>query len=179
MTRLKSDTRLTVVAENRVSRDGPILSDRIGYLGASRTNPFQAPVREIRVRIDSGKILRILPNDIDWFALGDPIPARRAAKETCAVARDMTEHEGSRRAGDIVCNRNIPLLTFERRSCDDLPTELTAAEEDDVPIPTVISPEPHKRIRLANPALTTVKKLYLVMPSEGVRDFVPELLEQR
>ena len=57
VTRFKSNTRLTVVAEKRVSKDGPILSDRIGYLparlAASRTNPFQAPVREIRLRIDS------------------------------------------------------------------------------------------------------------------------------
>ena len=30
--------------------------------------PFQAPVREIRVRIESGKILRILSNDIDGTA---------------------------------------------------------------------------------------------------------------
>lgn len=69
VTRFKSNTRLAVVAENRVSKDGPILSDRIGYLparlAASRTNPFQTPVREVRVRIASGKILRILSNDID------------------------------------------------------------------------------------------------------------------
>ena len=68
VTRFKSNTRLTVVAENRVSEDGPILSDRIGYLAASRTNPFEVPVREIRVRIESGKILRILSNDIDASA---------------------------------------------------------------------------------------------------------------
>ena len=77
MTRFKSNTRLTVVAENPVSKDGPILSDRIGYLptrlAASRTNPFQAPVREIRVRIESGKILRVLSNDID--ATADEIAA--------------------------------------------------------------------------------------------------------
>src|SRR5271166_6276669 len=73
VTRFKSNTRLIVVAENRVSKDGPILSDRIGYLAASRTNPFQAPVREIRVRIESGKILRILSNDID--ATADEIAA--------------------------------------------------------------------------------------------------------
>lgn len=77
VTRFKSNTRLTVVAENGVSKDGPILSDRIGYLparlAASRTNPFQAPVREIRVRIASGKILRILSNDID--ATADDIAA--------------------------------------------------------------------------------------------------------
>jgi IS4 transposase len=69
VTRLKSNTRLSIVAENRVNAGGPILSDRIGHLparlAASRTNPFREPVREIRVRIDSGKVLRILSNDID------------------------------------------------------------------------------------------------------------------
>jgi hypothetical protein len=69
VTRLKSNTRLTIVTQNRVSKGGSILSDRIGYLparlAASRSNPFQEPVREICVRIDSGKILRILSNDID------------------------------------------------------------------------------------------------------------------
>jgi hypothetical protein len=69
VTRLKSNTRLTVVVENPLGEEGPILSDRIGYLpgrlAASRTNPFQAPVREIRLRIESGKVLRILTNDID------------------------------------------------------------------------------------------------------------------
>ena len=72
VTRLKSNTRLTIVAENRVCTDGTILSDRIGYLparlAASRTKPFQAPVREIRLRIESGKVLRILTNDLDASA---------------------------------------------------------------------------------------------------------------
>jgi hypothetical protein len=69
VTRLKSNTRLRFVAENPLDKNGPILSDRVGYLparlAASRINPFQAPVREIRVRIASGKVLRILSNDID------------------------------------------------------------------------------------------------------------------
>ena len=69
VTRFKSNTRLTSVAENPVAPGGAILSDRIGYLparrAASRTNPFVPPVREIRVRIASGKVLRILSNDID------------------------------------------------------------------------------------------------------------------
>lgn len=68
VTRLKTNTPLTIVAENPVE-DVAILSDRVGYLparlAASRTNPFQEPVREIRVRIDSGRVLRILSNDID------------------------------------------------------------------------------------------------------------------
>ena len=68
VTRLKSNTPLTVVANNPV-KDAAILSDRIGHLpsrlAASRDNPFREPVREIRVRIDSGKILRIVSNDLD------------------------------------------------------------------------------------------------------------------
>ena len=46
-----------------------VLSDRIGLLprrlAASRNNPFSDPVREVRVRIETGKILRILSNDLD------------------------------------------------------------------------------------------------------------------
>ena len=49
-----------------------ILSDRIGHLpqrmAGNRQNPFQGPVREVRVRIDTGKVLRILSNDIDMPA---------------------------------------------------------------------------------------------------------------
>lgn len=69
VTRLKKNTPLTVIRENRVRKDGHILSDRIGHLPArlanSRKNPLQVPVREIVVRIDTGKVLRIVSNDLD------------------------------------------------------------------------------------------------------------------
>lgn len=69
VTRLKSNTRLTILKENAVADGGPVLSDRIGHLpqrlAASRKNPFSDPVREICVRIQTGKILRILSNDLD------------------------------------------------------------------------------------------------------------------
>src|SRR5882724_5633966 len=69
VTRLKSNTKLRVVRKNAVPAGSNILSDRIGYLpqrmARNRQNPFQDPVREIRVRIDTGKILRILTNDLD------------------------------------------------------------------------------------------------------------------
>src|SRR5215208_1442838 len=46
-----------------------IISDRIGFLpqrlASSRKNPLQVPVREIRVVIDTGKMLRIATNDLD------------------------------------------------------------------------------------------------------------------
>lgn len=69
VTRFKSNTPLAIVAESKVIAGSPILSDRIGYLPArqasSRKNPFQEPVRELCVRIDTGKVLRILTNDLD------------------------------------------------------------------------------------------------------------------
>jgi hypothetical protein len=72
VTRLKSNTPLAVVEELAVCGDGVILSDRIGHLparlGSGRRNPFQDPVREVRVRLDSGKVLRILSNDLDAAA---------------------------------------------------------------------------------------------------------------
>ena len=72
VTRLKSNTPLTVVEELPVPTDGPILSDRIGHLPArlpkSRNNPFPDAVREVRVKRDSGKVLRILCNDLDAAA---------------------------------------------------------------------------------------------------------------
>jgi hypothetical protein len=71
VTRFKSNTPLEVVAELPIP-GGAILSDRIGYLPArqanSRRNPFQDPVREVRVMADNGTILRILCNDLDATA---------------------------------------------------------------------------------------------------------------
>jgi hypothetical protein len=69
VTRFKSNTRLTVLAENAVPEGSPILADRIGHLPArlasQRRNPMRKPVREITLRNQSGKILRILTNDLD------------------------------------------------------------------------------------------------------------------
>ena len=46
-----------------------ILSDRIGLLAKRRSkgrqNPFVDPVREVRVKAENGKVLRILCNDLD------------------------------------------------------------------------------------------------------------------
>jgi hypothetical protein len=68
VTRLKRNTPVTDAEEQAVPAAGNILSDRIGRLprrqANSRKNPFQKKIREIRVRIDSGKILRIVTNDL-------------------------------------------------------------------------------------------------------------------
>jgi IS4 transposase len=76
VTRFKSNTPLTLAAELPVPppqpRGNAILSDCIGHLprrqSNNRPNPFQDPVREVRVKLDTGKILRILCNDLDASA---------------------------------------------------------------------------------------------------------------
>lgn len=72
VTRFKSNTPLSLVEELPVPNASAILSDRIGHLPArqarSRRNPFQDPVREVRVKTDTGKVLRILCNDLDASA---------------------------------------------------------------------------------------------------------------
>ena len=69
VTRFKSNTPLHVTAELDVPEGSDILSDRIGLLpqrqARSRKNPFCDPVREVRIKTDTGKILRILCNDLD------------------------------------------------------------------------------------------------------------------
>jgi transposase len=69
VTRFKRNTALAVVEELPVADDGVILSDRIGFLpprqAASRRNPMRHALREVRVRTETGKVLRILSNDLD------------------------------------------------------------------------------------------------------------------
>jgi IS4 transposase len=69
VTRLKKNTPLRVVHENRVPGNSNIISDRIGHLperlARNRSNPMQEPVREVRVINDAGKELRIVTNDLD------------------------------------------------------------------------------------------------------------------
>jgi IS4 transposase len=72
VTRFKSNTPLQVVKELPLTKDSNILSDRIGFLptrqARSRRNPMQDAVREVRITTDTGKVLRILSNDLDATA---------------------------------------------------------------------------------------------------------------
>ncbi len=69
VTRLKKNTPFNVVSENRIAKNGNVISDRIGHLPVrlanSRRNPLQVLVREICVIIENGKQLRIVTNDLD------------------------------------------------------------------------------------------------------------------
>ncbi len=68
VTRLKVNTPFEVVEDRPVPSQSSILSDRIGYLpkrlAASRRNPMSDQAREIRVVIETGKVLRIFTNDL-------------------------------------------------------------------------------------------------------------------
>ena len=69
VTRFKVNSPLAVIEERVVPAGSAVLSDRIGTLpkrlAASRKNPMSGPVREIQVRIDTGKVLRIFSNDLE------------------------------------------------------------------------------------------------------------------
>jgi len=69
VTRFKKNTPLALLKEQHVPKGSSILSDRIGFLPQRQTNnrhnPFANPVREVRVKTDTGKVLRILSNDLD------------------------------------------------------------------------------------------------------------------
>ena len=68
VTRIKRNTPLTIIETRPVPKNSTVLADRIGHLpkrqAMNRKNPFQKPVREITVTIDTGKVLRILTNDL-------------------------------------------------------------------------------------------------------------------
>lgn len=68
VTRLKTNTPFAMVEDRPIAPGSSILSDRTGYLpkrlAASRRNPMSGLVREVRVTIETGKVLRIFTNDL-------------------------------------------------------------------------------------------------------------------
>ncbi|HVX56895.1 MAG TPA: IS4 family transposase [Candidatus Saccharimonadales bacterium] len=68
VTRLKRNTLLREVEKRPVPEDGCVLSDQVGLLperlSSTRQNPFRQRGREIEVRIDTGKVLRLFTNDL-------------------------------------------------------------------------------------------------------------------
>jgi len=71
VTRLRNSTPLRITHTHEVTADH-ILSDRVGYLpsrqASNRRNPMNKPLREVRVRLETGKILRIVSNDLNASA---------------------------------------------------------------------------------------------------------------
>ena len=87
VTRLKKNTPLTVVHENRVPKNGNILSDRIGHLpqrlARSRRNPLQVPVRELRVILEAARNCGSSPTILILRPTRSPISTSSAGRLNC------------------------------------------------------------------------------------------------
>ena len=68
VTRLKAHTKPTLIEERQVEAGSSILADRVirlaGRLAGNRRNPLDRPLREVHVKIDTGKILCLVSNDL-------------------------------------------------------------------------------------------------------------------
>jgi hypothetical protein len=68
ITRLKRNTPLREPEPRPVTPGGVVLSDQVGLLPTrlcfTRRNPFSQKGREVTIRIDSGKVLRLFTNDL-------------------------------------------------------------------------------------------------------------------
>ena len=69
ITRLKTHTRPILLEEREVEAGGSIIADRVirlaNRLARNRRNPLEKPLREVHVRIDTGKVLHIVSNDLE------------------------------------------------------------------------------------------------------------------
>ena len=69
VTRLRKNSPVEVIAMRHILKDGPIVEDRIvrlrGRLGHTRKHPLDRDLREIHVVIETGKLLRIVTNDLE------------------------------------------------------------------------------------------------------------------
>jgi hypothetical protein len=132
VTRFKSDAPLTMTGELDAPEGGAILSDRIGLLphrqAGNRKNPFSDPVREVRVRIETGKVLRILSNDLDAAAqeIADLYKRRRAielffrwVKQTLKIRQFLGKSENAVRIR-IAVARLVRANLMRRRRIDRL-----------------------------------------------------------
>jgi len=72
VTRLKKNTRTTVIERRTPPANGTILADLVVKLpermARSRKNPMNKPLREVHVRLETGTVLRIVANDLDASA---------------------------------------------------------------------------------------------------------------
>jgi hypothetical protein len=144
VTRFKTNTRLTVEEERAVppasAEGGVILSDRVGRLperqASRRKNPFQASVREVRVRIETGTVLRILSNDLEASAqeIADLYKRRwaielffRWVKQTLKIRHFVGNSENAVRIQITVALIAFVLLRLAQATQDAIKSPLTFA----------------------------------------------------
>lgn len=131
VTRLKQNTPLTEIGERLVQPGGDILSDRTGILprrqANNRYNPMSGRIREVRVRIESGKILRLLTNDLTSPAqtIADLYRRRwaielffRWVKQTLKIRHFIGRHENAVRIQILVALIAFLLLRLTQMAID-------------------------------------------------------------
>lgn len=162
VTRFKSNTPLASIAENPLPEGSAILSDRVGTLparqAAYRRNPFQAPVREIQVKTETGKVLRILSNDLEASAqeIADLYKRRwaielffRWVKQTLKIRHFLGTTENAVRIQIAVALIAFLLMRLVQQAVRDTNSPLTFARllranlMHRRPINRLIEPEPH------------------------------------
>lgn len=132
VTRFKKNTPLVDVRScASVAVGGDILSDSIGFLperqARNRRNPMQEPVREIVVRRENAKPLRLLTNDLDAPAqeIADLYKRRwdielffRLMKQTLRITKFLGRSENAVRIQIAVALIAYLLLSALRKMCD-------------------------------------------------------------
>jgi hypothetical protein len=129
VTRFKSNTPLKLVKELPVPTGNNILADRIGFLPTrqanNRHNPMSDAVREVRVKTETGKILRLLSNDLDATAqeIADLYKRRwaielffRWVKQTLKITRFLGTSENAVRIQIAVALIAFLLLRLAHRT---------------------------------------------------------------
>ena len=140
VTRFKTNTPLRLESERPVPPGGALLSDRTGFLperqASNRKNPFQARVREVRVRIETGKVLRILSTDLDAPAqdIADLYKRRwaielffRWVKQTLKIRHFVGTSENAVRLQIAVALIAFVLLRLAQATQDTIKSPLTFA----------------------------------------------------
>jgi hypothetical protein len=173
VTRFKSNTPLTLIAENPLPQGSAILSDRIGRLparqAARRRNPLQQPVREVRVKTQTGKVLRILSNDLDASAqeIADLYKRRwaielffRWVKQTLKIRHFLGASENAVRIQIAVALIAFLLIRLVQNAINDRHSPLTFARLLRInlmhrrPIDRLVQPQP--------PALKPTHQMVLI-----------------
>ena len=105
VTRLKSNTPFEVAQDRAVPPGSSVRSDRTGYLpkrlAASRCNPMPGLVREVRVTIETGKVLRIFTNDLDSERARDRRPLQAAMGHRAVLPMGQADLEDQPLPGDL------------------------------------------------------------------------------
>lgn len=164
VTRFKANTPLQCPQDRKVPAGSAIRSDRIGFLperrAAARHNPMHHPVREVRVTMDSGKILRILTNDLAASAqqIADLYRRRwaielffRWVKQTLKIRHFLGTSENAVRIQIAVALIAFLLLRLAQQTCKIIESPLAFARiiranlMQRRPIAELLKPKPPER----------------------------------